>query len=163
MVIASYIWMKWYALLQFTALASYFIQEPFISFPAELFCNKFRHLINSLVIVAETEKNWTLCILMFKIIFCNNWIIWEWTFIQRTWILSSFYWGVKPVIKRKERPFRLTNYWPKKFKTRQEALGFAFFWEKRRGLWPLFMPCQVHNEKSKDETVLAITLRSLGN
>ena len=161
MVIASYIWMKWYALLQFTALASYFIQEPFISFPAELFCNKFRHLINSLVIVAETEKNWTLCILMFKIIFCNNWIIWQWAFIQRTWILSPLFGGINPVMKRKETPFRWTNYWLKKFETKQEGFGFAFFFGEVFA--PLHALPSTQWIENKDEIVLDITLKFLGN
>lgn len=76
MVIASYIWMKWYALLQFTASASYFIQQPFISFPAELFRNKFRHLINSWSDSGRNtgkKKNLSLCrFTLFKIIFHNK-------------------------------------------------------------------------------------------
>lgn len=74
MVIASYIWMKWYALLQFTASASYFIQQPFISFPAELFRNKFRHLINSWSDSGRnTGKKPSLCrFTLFKIIFHNK-------------------------------------------------------------------------------------------
>lgn len=35
--------------------------------------------------------------------------------------------GVKPVIRRKERPFRLTNHWLKKFDTKQEPSVSAFF------------------------------------
>lgn len=76
MVIASYIWMKWYALLQFTASASYFIQQPFISFPAELFRNKFRHLINSWSDSGRNtrkKKKPSLCrFTLFKIIFHNK-------------------------------------------------------------------------------------------
>lgn len=45
------------------------------------------------------------------------------------------------MITGKERPFRLTNYWLKKFDTKQEASGsafFFFFFERKGGVFAPF-------------------------
>jgi len=58
------------------------------------------------VIVAETGKNWTLCILMFKIIFYNNWIIYQQVSHTEPDCLAVFLWKAHPMITENARPVR---------------------------------------------------------
>lgn len=140
MVIASYIWMKWYALLQFTASASYFIQQPFISFPAELFRNKFRHLINSWSDSGNTrgkKKSPGWCrFTLFKIIFHNKGAIGGALSQQRG--RDSFSWGRRwfedklsvSLVPRKKR----RGFWPR------------FRWEFVQAVQSCFLPHQIKLE-----------------
>lgn len=69
--------------------------------------------------------------------------------------------GYQPCDEKK--PLRLTNYWLKKFETKQEDFDFAFFWREEGIFVPFHTLPSTQWIQSKDETVLNITLRFLGN
>lgn len=69
--------------------------------------------------------------------------------------------GYQPCDEKK--PLRLTNYWLKKFETKQEDFDFALFWRTKGIFVPFHILPNIQWIQSKDEAVLNTTLDFLDN